>query len=230
MEKYLVGLVFVCIGLYLFVSFTSFYSFIGIKNLRPPQHTETTVIEGTGNPVRYVAIGDSLTDGVGVSDYKDTLPYLLANKFANGREIQLINLARAGDTTIDVLDRQLTKAVDSNPDIVTILIGVNDIHQRLTDTQFRDNYNTIVKKLKQTNAKIYAVSIPYIGSDKIVRFPFNILLDNRTTTLNEIIKNIADTNSIQYIDIYSINKSDKFYAEDLFHPSRDGYKEWLEAF
>jgi lysophospholipase L1-like esterase len=177
-----------------------------------------------------VAIGDSLTDGVGVSDYKDTLPYLLANKFANGREIQLINLARAGDTTIDVLDRQLTKAVDSNPDIVTILIGVNDIHQRLTDTQFRDNYNTIVKKLKQTNAKIYAVSIPYIGSDKIVRFPFNILLDNRTTTLNEIIKNIADTNSIQYIDIYSINKSDKFYAEDLFHPSRDGYKEWLEAF
>lgn len=230
MEKYLVVIILVCIGLYLFISFTGFYSFIGIKNLRPPAHQETTIIEGAGTPLKYVAIGDSLTDGVGVNDYADTLPYLLANKFAEGRRVELINLARAGDTTIDVLDRQLTKAVDSNPDIVTILIGVNDIHQRLTDTQFRDNYNTIVRQLKQTNAKIYAVSIPYIGSDKIVRFPFNGLLNNRTKEFNKIIKNIAEVNNIRYVDIYSLNKSDKFYAEDLFHPSRDGYKEWLEAF
>lgn len=218
------------IGVYLIVGFTSFYSFIGLKNLRPPAHSQSTIINGGSSLVKYVALGDSLSDGVGVSKYSDSFPYILAEKLAGGKSIELINLAHAGDTTEEAVNNQLARAVAAKPAIVTILVGVNDIHQRTRDGNFEKNYTKIVRAMHETGAKVYCLSLPYLGSEKIVLFPYNFILDWRTKQLNEIIKKIADQEGCRYVDLYNAKKSKNFYADDLFHPSADGYKEWLEAF
>lgn len=231
MEKTVIVVIVMVVGVYLFLGYSGFYSFIGWKNLRPPLHSESTVInqKNQQSMMRYVAIGDSLSDGVGVSNYRDSFPYILAEKLADGQSIELINLAHAGDTTNEVISNQLARAVTAKPDIATILVGVNDIHRRIGSGNFEKNYREIVGAMHGTGAKVYCFSLPYLGSDKIVRFPYNLILDWRTKSLNIIIKRIADQEGCLFIDLYKIKKSEDFYSSDLFHPSASGYREWLKA-
>lgn len=232
MKVYMIFLVILLIiGVYLIVGYTGFYSFIGVVNLRPPVHSESTVINGSKDtPIKFVTLGDSLSDGVGVSNYGKSFPYILAEKLANGQSVELINLAHAGDTTNEVINNQLARAVEAKPKIVTILVGVNDIHRRIGGGNFEKNYTKIVGAMAATGAKVYCMSLPYLGSEKIVRFPYNLALDWQTRSLNTIIKKIADQEECQFIDLYQKSKSANFYSSDLFHPSEIGYKEWLEAF
>lgn len=215
-------------GIYLNRSYAYFYNFLGEKKLVSPEH-EITMMVGSnlGSPtITYLSLGDSLSSGVGVSDYKNSYPYLIAKKMSSKNEVKLINLAHAGDTSEELIANQLPKALSFKPDLITVLIGVNDIHNLKSLKEFEDNYTLIVGSLKKSRAKIYLLSIPYLGSAKIVSFPYNFILDFRTRQFNGVIKKISDKYSVKYIDLYSLIKPENFYSTDQFHPSREGYFLW----
>ncbi|MFE7840757.1 SGNH/GDSL hydrolase family protein [Streptomyces sp. NPDC057474] len=77
-------------------------------------------------PLRFVALGDSLTEGVGdpVEGGRRGWAALLADGLGPG--VEFTNLAVSGSQTRDVLDRQLSAALALRPDIVSVVIGVND--------------------------------------------------------------------------------------------------------
>jgi lysophospholipase L1-like esterase len=76
---------------------------------------------------RFVALGDSLTEGVGdpVGDGWRGWAALLAEGLAEGT-VEFTNLAVSGSQTRDVLERQLPAGLALRPDVVSIVIGVND--------------------------------------------------------------------------------------------------------
>ncbi|MEU1317614.1 SGNH/GDSL hydrolase family protein [Streptomyces tibetensis] len=87
--------------------------------MRPPRH------EG---PLRFVALGDSLTEGVGdpVGDGAwRGWAALLAAGLAEER-VGFTNLAVSGSQTRDVLERQLPATLELRPDLVSVVVGVND--------------------------------------------------------------------------------------------------------
>lgn len=229
MKKLLILLL--IIGFYLNRSYAYFYSFLGQANLTSPSHEEVTVVGSKPGSqiVKYVSLGDSLTSGVGVSDYKASYPYLIAERLAAKNNVELINLAHRGDNSADVITNQLPKVLNEKPDLITILIGVNDIHNLKSIKKFEDNYIKIVSTIKKSNAKIYLLSIPYLGSEKVVLFPYNLILDLRTKQFNNVIKKISVEFGVQFIDLYSLKKPADFYSADFFHPSEVGYKIWSEA-
>lgn len=224
-------LIFLIIGIYLYISYAYFYNFLGQKNLVPPLHETNMIINNQPDksPFEYLALGDSLTEGVGVSDYKNSFPFLVSQKLSQKYNVSLINLAHAGDTSGDVLNNQIPKILSLKPNLITLLIGVNDIHNLITLKEFENNYIQIVSQLKTTNAKICLFSIPYLGSDKILYLPYNFILDFRTKEFNKVIKKISVEYNTEYIDLYSLKKSADFYSTDHFHPGEAGYKEWAEA-
>ncbi len=77
-------------------------------------------------PLRFVALGDSLTEGVGdpVGDGWRGWAALLAGGL--GEAPEFTNLAVSGAQTRDVLERQLPAALALRPDIASVVIGVND--------------------------------------------------------------------------------------------------------
>ncbi|NEY33649.1 SGNH/GDSL hydrolase family protein [Streptomyces sp. PRKS01-65] len=88
-------------------------------------------------PVRFAALGDSLTAGVG-----DPAPggrrgwaALLAVGLAEdaGKTVEFTNLAVSGAQTRDVLERQLPAGLALRPDIVSVVAGVNDTLRRTFD-------------------------------------------------------------------------------------------------
>lgn len=85
-------------------------------------------------PLRFVALGDSLTEGVGdpVGEAWRGWAALLAHGLSDGpcdgpdASVEFTNLAVSGAQTRDVLERQTPAALAVRPDVVSVVIGVND--------------------------------------------------------------------------------------------------------
>lgn len=230
-------IVLIALALYLFAAHYSIYKRISNADLKASDTKGEYIIgSGANNGVKliYTALGDSLTAGVGVSGYEESYPYQFAKKISGASiDITLRDRAYSGAKTSDLVKDLLTTAINDKPDIITLLIGVNDIHGNAPKTEFVENYAEILRQLKAgTKAKIFAISIPYIGTDALLLPPFNSYFKHETIEYNKIIKKLAQANNIEYVDLYTptedIFKSADFYSTDLFHPSARGYGLWSE--
>jgi acyl-CoA thioesterase-1 len=228
-------LILLLIIIYLNRSYAYFYNYLGSHKLTAPQATYSLEIKSSGEVTAqtvktYVALGDSLTAGVGVENINQTLPYLISEKMLDKTpQVNLINLAALGATSNDLVNNQLPKVKDLNPDLVTVFIGINDVHNFVSPKTFEKNLDQAIKTLKQTPAKILVISIPYLGSKNTVYFPYQFLLDDQTKKYNQILRKISLENNVQYVDIYSgteklFKESQEYYSSDLFHPNQKGYQ------
>ncbi len=220
-------------AVYLYTANAFIYYRIGQGNLTEPMSQELPVKNGEVATTTYVSLGDSLTAGAGAFSYDETYPYLLASKMTNaGANIKLNNFSVSGYKTQDLIDDLLEPAIAVKPDIVTLLIGVNDIHNHVGKENFKKNYKYILDRLtKETKAKIYLINIPYIGSNTAIVPPLDYYFETETNEYNKIIKELATQYNLKYIDLNSPTK-DLFktdgphYATDSFHPSALGYSLW----
>ena len=81
-------------------------------------------------------------------------------------EIEFINQGISGNRTDQLFDRFYPDAIEFQPDVISILIGINDIWHRhgasrieTTDAQILTNYRAILERIKkQTTAKIVMLS------------------------------------------------------------------------
>ena len=237
--KYLTVLLIICgLGfLYLNRSYAYIYDHISQKNLRSPTMNQEYILKSqtpTAQNKKYVALGDSLSAGVGANSFDQTFPYLLAEKLAQENNISLVNLGVPGAKTKDVISSQISQAITLNPDYLTLLIGINDIHGLIPVKKFQANFTEIINRLMtETKAKITVINIPYLGSSHLILPPYNFYFDQQTKKYNEIIQKITEQKSICYIDLYNQTKTTfaqnkKLYSSDLFHPSAEGYRLWAD--
>ncbi len=239
MKKYLLPSVFVLIACgYLFLSHGYIYRHIGSAQLRFPEIASAYALPESESSsdarVVYAALGDSLTSGVGATSYTESYPYLLATWLGKKQPVTLHTYSYPGIRTIGLIETYLPQAIASRPDIVTVLIGTNDIHGKISSRAFERNYRVILEKLtSETKAKIYAISIPYIGSNTLLLPPNNYYFDYRTSAFNAIIERLAKEYNVTYIDIATptqelMRRDSALYAADSFHPSALGYRLWAD--
>ena len=192
---------------------------------------------GAGGSAKYVALGDSLSAGVGSESPDETIVYLFASELSKKYgKVNAVNLALPGGTTEDVMNDQLSLAINEKPDYITLLIGVNDIHNKRTEKDFRENYSLILNELlSKTEAQIVVMSLPYLGANKAIFPPYNWILNSRTQKFNKVIFELAavNENRIRFVDLYrktyKISKQDLgYYSSDLFHPSGKAYLLWSQ--
>lgn len=217
------------------ILYACIYGRIIKKGLKSPDNRQEYAIirnENSKQRLVYVALGDSLTAGVGTHDYRESYPYLVAEKLSPKNNIFLKNRSVSGFTSKDLKNKLLPIAIKDAPDMVTLLVGINDIRTNTSKRAFKKNYEHILSSLiKKTKAKIYIINIPFIGSGNLVLPPYNYLFDFRIKELNKIIDDLALKNNLKCIDLYSASleefkKSNSYYSSDLFHPSGKGYAFW----
>jgi lysophospholipase L1-like esterase len=217
-------LLIVIVAIYLQFAYSHIYSYL-TKYVAPSPSVTTFIFESNNN--KYVALGDSLTYGVGTTNDSKTYPAL----FATRANLDLVNLGIPGATTDTILNL-VPKTISLQPQIITLEIGVNDIHNHVQAKDFESKLDQIVKNLKQSNAEIYLLTVPNLGSPKILWFPYNVIFDLRTQEYNSVIKKIAKQYNIQVVDIYTPTKmnfnTQQLYAVDEFHPSEKGYILWAD--
>jgi len=220
------------IVLYMWFGYANIYNRIRAGGLKETDNTYTYVFnEVSPNVIKYAALGDSLTAGVGVDNYNQSYPYIISEEMAEENKVILGDYSLLGARTEDLISKNLLSgAVKDSPDMVTVLIGVNDVRENISEKEFKKNYEYIVNELvDNTVAKIYLINIPFIGSDTLYLPPYNYYFKDKTFKFNNIIKSIAEEHNLDYIDIATptkeiFRKDGIYYSVDSLHPSAEGYK------
>lgn len=194
-----------------------------------------------GNPravktIRYAALGDSLTAGVGAEKIEKSFPYLLSEKIIDKKtKIKLFNLGQPGAKSMDVINQQLVPLASFQPDLVTLFIGTNDMHNKISVENFKENYTKILDELsKYKKAKIILINLPYLGADHLILPPYRSYFDKKIQKYNAAIAEIARERQLTLVDLYDetqapfANNQDKMYSVDKYHPSADGYALWAD--
>lgn len=143
--------------------------------------------------LRYVAIGDSLSEGVGDVPWPDGTPRGWSDRLAellatHHGALDYANLAIRGHRTIEVLATQLQPALDLDPDIVTLTAGMNDIlRPRLDVVAMRQRLVDIVAPLTAKGVRVAVVPIPDIRGVT----PAGRVLQRRRLVLNDLYRELA---------------------------------------
>ncbi len=117
-------------------------------------------------PIRLLALGDSLTAGYGLPPGEGFVPRLQAALDARGRSVRVIDAGVSGDTTAGGLAR-LDWALAENPDAVLLELGANDGLRGLPPQQVRANLNAILDRLAARNLPVLLAGMlapPNIGA------------------------------------------------------------------
>ncbi len=103
-----------------------------------------------------LAFGDSLTQGVGVNTVEESYPAILSDLTKRN----VINAGVPGEVSQQGLAR-LPKVLDeTNPDLVILCHGGNDLLRRLDKQQLKSNLEAMILLIKERGAHVVLVSVP----------------------------------------------------------------------
>ena len=190
------------------------------------------------NHIVYLALGDSYTIGTGASHESRNFPSLLAAKLqeAGGREVEVVNPAVNGFTTIDLLAKELGYITDMKPDLVSVLIGVNDLVQGRGAQQYRESLAEIYDAIAATglpDGRVAAISIPDWSVAPAARdYGDPTRLRSLTEQFNAVAQQEGEARRFSWVDLTEVSTramgSTGWIAADDLHPGDAQYAAWAE--
>jgi acyl-CoA thioesterase-1 len=118
-------------------------------------------------PVKIVALGDSLTAGLGLPEKDGFVPRLQAALAAKGIAAAIVNAGVSGDTATGGLAR-LDWSAPEGTDAVIVELGANDMLRGFKPQVTREALDTILQRLKDRHIAVLLCGIrsaPNLGDD-----------------------------------------------------------------
>lgn len=199
---------------------------------------------------KILFIGDSITSSGRETAYPESLgdgfPLLIASHLFTkypSLNFSFYNRGVGGDTLYDLVERWGTDCLELNPDVVIIMIGVNDTWNNMSKghsftekdvEDFETNYRYLLKSLYQrTDARVILMEpfiLPYSKDRQKWRSDLNSKI--------EIVRKLARDYQTELIPLDGIlnakavnNRSIYYTEEDGVHPTIAGHgeiaKSWL---
>lgn len=181
---------------------------------------------------RYVAIGDSQTEGlwdgddtVGVVGFADRLAASLDCHYPG---LMYANLAVRGRRIIDVLADQLPRALAMNPDLITVCIGMNDVTRpgRAFTAALAD-LDEVYTRLAASGATVVTTTFPDVAK----MLPVGRLIDGRVRQINGVISTASRRHGFAMVDLYTAPSmaESRTWSHDRMHASALGHQLFAEA-
>jgi acyl-CoA thioesterase-1 len=200
-----------------------------------------TNTENTTAPENFklIALGDSYTIGQSVCEtcrFPAQLKDSLQTYFSVLDTFNLQIIARTGWTTSNLKSEIVAADLQTDFDLVTLLIGVNNQYQNkpfsLYETEFVELINTAVSLVGNTASKLIVVSIPDYAYTPFGqgRNPENI--SSQLELYNSFARTYCENNGIKYVNITDITQdglnNPLLVASDNLHPSALAYTKFVE--
>lgn len=178
---------------------------------------------------RYVALGDSFTEGCGDDDadrpnglrgWADRFAEVLA---AREPDFGYANLAIRGRKLRPIIAEQVEPALAMRPDLVTIYAGGNDILRPRVDLNALSiAYDEAIGKLAATGATVVMFTAFDPG-----HLPIHRPMRGRWATYNEDVREIADRHGALVVDYWRMRhlRSWSFWAPDRLHMNHCGHQQ-----
>jgi lysophospholipase L1-like esterase len=178
---------------------------------------------------RYVALGDSFTEGVGDPDparpnglrgWADRVAEALAADA--GDDFGYANLAIRGRKLPQILAEQVEPALALHPDLVTIHGGGNDVLRPKVDIDaLAAAYDGAVGRLRASGATVVVFTIADPGPGGVFG-----ALRGRMAIFNEWVREIADRHDATLVDMWRMRgwKVSEVMDEDRLHLNAVGHQ------
>ena len=185
-------------------------------------------------PVRFVALGDSLTEGVGdpVADGWRGWAALLAGGLAEG-PVEFTNLAVSGAQTREVLEQQTPAGLALRPDVVSVVIGVNDTLRCTFDIHaVAERLDKVYAAFTQQGATLLTACLPDPGS--MLGLPGSLArpLARRQRAVNRVVHALSDRYGAVHLhaaeEAWITDRA--MWSADRLHPGEQGHRQLAVRF
>jgi lysophospholipase L1-like esterase len=176
---------------------------------------------------RYVAIGDSFTEGIGDPEplspggsrgWADRVAEVLSQQTD---DFSYANLAIRGRLLRQILDEQVEPALILRPDLITISAGGNDIIRPNTDPDdVAARLETGIERLRSSGATVVLFNGPDIGMTPVLG-----RMRGKVAIYNENLRAIALRHDLIVADMWALRelKDPRMWAPDRLHFSPIGH-------
>lgn len=199
----------------------------------PPQadgvYGRAFAADADAEPLVFAVLGDSTAAGFGVTRGRDTPGALLAGGIASIAERPVrLSVAAANGATSEDLERQVDLALQAAPDVALIMIGANDVTQRVRLTASVRMLGSAIRRLRSAGAQVVVGTCPDLGTIEPVRPPLRWLARRASRQLaaaQTIAVVEAGARSVSLGDLLGPEFSGRpeMFASDRYHPSAQGY-------
>jgi lysophospholipase L1-like esterase len=179
----------------------------------------------------YVALGDSLTEGLGDFDFEvsrfgcgwaDRLAELFARvAYESGENFDYANLALRGTSLYEILTAQLEDALKLKPDLVTIFAGSNDfMRPKSSHPEMRALLRGAIERLHASGAHVILVNTVNPVHLRLFR-----PLSYKSRAMAELINSVGAEYEVPVLDLFGMNEFSnlEFWCEDMVHFSGHGH-------
>jgi lysophospholipase L1-like esterase len=176
---------------------------------------------------RYVALGDSFTEGIGDPEprsvgghrgWADRVAEVLSSQTD---DFAYANLAIRGRLLQQILDEQVEPALELKPDLVTISAGGNDIIRPGTDPDdVAARFETGIARLRRDGATVVMFNGPDIGGTPVLG-----RIRGKVAIYNENLRAVAQRHDAIVADMWALRElSDpRMWDADRLHFSPTGH-------
>jgi lysophospholipase L1-like esterase len=181
---------------------------------------------------RYVAIGDSFTEGVGDPDptrpnglrgWADRVAEVLARDARSSEAgFGYANLAIRGRKLPGILDEQLEPALALDPDLVTIYAGANDLLRPRVDIDgIVERYDVALGRIAATGTRLVVFTAFDPGGSAIYR-----PLRGRFALYNELVRTSARAHGATVVDFWTMReyRDWRYWDPDRMHLGPAGHQ------
>lgn len=171
-------------------------------------------------PMRIVALGDSLTAGTGLPKGEDFASKLEVALIAEGLNVKIENAGVSGHTTADGRARLETViAGEPKPRLVIVALGANDMLRRVTPAQTKTNLAAILQTLEEKKIPAFLIGMQNPMGGPLMRGP-----------LAKIFSELEDEFDVPLYPYFlkgvALNKT--LNQGDGFHPNQKGVAVMVE--
>ena len=182
------------------------------------------------NSVRFVALGDSATLGVGdpVDGGWRGWARLLADAMGHDIDVSFSNVAVSGATAADLRHHQLEAATAQRPDLASLIVGLNDTMRAGWDPRvLRHDILSAADALHHSGAVLLTARFhdhgAVLGLPGILRRP----MWRRIVELNAVYDEVTSTYGGVVLDLLGRPEVARreFWSMDRLHPSELGHRQ-----
>ena len=185
------------------------------SDTQPSQNTSTTNPAEQQAPLTILALGDSLTEGLGV-DNNANYPAQLQTRLQElgYKDIKVINSGLSGETSTGLVNR-LDWVLQTKPDITILTIGANDAIRGIDVATVEANIRTAVKRLQDND------SVVILGGMQI----YDNLGSDYVKSFAAIYPRVAKDMNVTLIPFFldGVGGDPKLNQADAIHPTKEGY-------
>lgn len=210
---------------------------IGMPEIEPPCADGVYLPDASGpqhsaeNPLVFAVLGDSSAAGVGVDNARELPGVLLAIALAEetGSPVRLLTHAVAGATSRDLPAQVVAATRLGCPDLVLIIIGANDVSDRIEVRTSAALLATAVRSLRSAGSRVVVGTCPDLGAVRPIPQPLRAIARSWSLALGRsqrVATAQAGGHPVPLADLLSpefLTRANELFSRDNYHPSAAGY-------